>query len=121
MSSKGQNWSILSQNVPKFELCKHNDELAILVGSRDQRTQFWKGAIQESSQQSLVEIGSVVSEKIFFKFHPPFFLICIIRQNRQKFKVHKKTCNTLARSSLAYIPCFSVKCFFQPIYTDYAN
>jgi hypothetical protein len=40
---------------------------AILVGSRDQRTQFWKGAIQESFQQSLVEIGSVVSEeKIFF-------------------------------------------------------
>jgi hypothetical protein len=23
----GQNCSILSQNVPKFELCKHNDEL----------------------------------------------------------------------------------------------
>jgi hypothetical protein len=40
---------------------------------------------------NLVEIGSVVSEeKIFFKFHPPFFLICIIGQNRQKFKVHKK-------------------------------
>jgi hypothetical protein len=37
------------------------------VGSRDHRTQFWKGAIQESFQQSLVEIGSVVSEeKIFF-------------------------------------------------------
>jgi hypothetical protein len=49
---------------------------AILVGSRDHRTQFWKRAIQESFQQSLVEIGSVVSEeKIFFKFHPPFFLI----------------------------------------------
>jgi hypothetical protein len=48
---------------------------AILVGSRDQRTQFWKGAIQESFQQNLVDIGSVVSEeKIFFKFHPPFFL-----------------------------------------------
>jgi hypothetical protein len=29
----------------------------------------------------------------FFKFHPPFFLICIIGQNRQKFKVHKKSCN----------------------------
>jgi hypothetical protein len=28
---------------------------AILVGSRDHRTQFWKGAIQESFQQSLVE------------------------------------------------------------------
>jgi hypothetical protein len=27
----------------------------------------------------------------------------------------------LARSSLAYIPGFSVKFFFQPIYTDYAN
>ena len=40
---------------------------AILVGSRDHRIQFWKGAIQESFQQSLVEIGSVVSEeKIFF-------------------------------------------------------
>jgi hypothetical protein len=66
---------------------------AILVGSRDQRTQFWKGAIQESFQQNLVDIGSVVSEEIFF----------------------------IARSSLAYIPGFSVKFFFQPIYTDYAN
>jgi hypothetical protein len=27
ISSKGQNCSILSQNVPKFELYKHNDEL----------------------------------------------------------------------------------------------
>ena len=27
-----------------------------------------------SFQQSMVEIGSVVTEKIFFKFHPPFFL-----------------------------------------------
>ena len=49
--------------------------MAILVGSRDHRTQIWKGAIQESFQQSLVEIGSVVSEgKILLKFHPPFFL-----------------------------------------------
>jgi hypothetical protein len=39
---------------------------AILIGNRDHRTQFWKGIIQESFQQSLVEIGSVVSEKIFF-------------------------------------------------------
>jgi hypothetical protein len=90
ISSNGQNCSILSQNVPKFGLCKHNDELwtikissplfsilslaAILVGSRDQQTQFWKGAIQESFQQSLADIGSVVSEeKIFFNFIPPFF------------------------------------------------
>ena len=27
ISSNGQNCFILSQNVPKFELCKHNDEL----------------------------------------------------------------------------------------------
>jgi UV DNA damage repair endonuclease len=53
--------------------------VAILVGVLKCQTQIWKRATQESFQQSLVEIGSVVSEeKIFFKFHPPFFLICII-------------------------------------------
>jgi hypothetical protein len=31
------------------------------------------------------------------------------------------TCSYIARSSLTYIPGFSVKFFFQPIYTDYAN
>jgi hypothetical protein len=36
---------------------------------------FWKGITQGSFQQNLVEIGSVVSEeKLFLKFHPPFFL-----------------------------------------------
>jgi UV DNA damage repair endonuclease len=40
---------------------------------------------QGSFQQSLVEIGSVVSEeKTFLKFHPPFFSNL---HNRQKFKV----------------------------------
>jgi hypothetical protein len=51
----------------------------------------------------LVEIGTVVSEeKIFFKFHPPFFLICIIGQNRQKLKVHKnhpKLCPVILTSN----------------------
>jgi hypothetical protein len=38
--------------------------------------QFWKGTTQKSLQQSLVEIGSVVSEeKILLKFHPPLFSI----------------------------------------------
>jgi hypothetical protein len=32
---------------------------AILVGSRDHRTQFWKGAIQGPFHQSLVQIGPV--------------------------------------------------------------
>jgi hypothetical protein len=35
----------------------------ILVGSRDHRTQFWKGAIQGSFHQSFVAIGPVVSEE----------------------------------------------------------
>jgi hypothetical protein len=37
------------------------------------------------------QIGSVVSEEKIFLNSPPFFLICIIGQNRQKFKVHKKS------------------------------
>jgi hypothetical protein len=70
-SSNGQNCSILSQKVTKFELYKHNDELfnslaAILVGSQDHRTQFWKGAIQGSFHKSLVAIGPVVSEEKIF-------------------------------------------------------
>ena len=49
--------------------------VAILVGVLKCRTQFWKRTTQGSFQQSLVEIGSIVSEeKIFFKFHSPFFL-----------------------------------------------
>jgi hypothetical protein len=47
---------------------------AILVGILKYWTELWKRTTQESFQQSLVEIGSVVSEeKIFFKFHPPYF------------------------------------------------
>jgi hypothetical protein len=47
----------------------------ILVGGLKCRTQFWKGITQGSFQQSVVEIGLVVSEeKIFKKFHSPCFL-----------------------------------------------
>jgi hypothetical protein len=43
------------------------------------RTQFWKGTTQGSFQQSLVEIGSVVSEeKILLKFHPPFSIFSLV-------------------------------------------
>jgi hypothetical protein len=51
--------------------------LAVRPFDQDGPLSRWKGTTQGSSQQSLVEIGSVVSdleEKIFFKFHPPFFL-----------------------------------------------
>jgi hypothetical protein len=49
--------------------------VAILVEVLKCWTQLWKRTTQESFQQSLVEIGSVVSEeKIFFKISsPPFF------------------------------------------------
>jgi hypothetical protein len=39
---------------------------AILVGSPDHRIQFWKGTIQGSFHQSVVAIGSVVSEEKIF-------------------------------------------------------
>jgi hypothetical protein len=39
---------------------------AILVGSRDHRTQFWKRAIQGLFHQSLIAIGPVVSEEKIF-------------------------------------------------------
>jgi hypothetical protein len=48
---------------------------AILVGGMKCRTQFWKGATQGSFQQSLVEIGSVVSEEKIFLISFPLFSI----------------------------------------------
>jgi hypothetical protein len=49
---------------------------AILDGGLKCWTHFWNGTTQGSFQQSLVEIGSVVSEeKIFFKFHHSFYSI----------------------------------------------
>jgi hypothetical protein len=49
---------------------------------------FWNHLLNKNK----ILMKSVVSEeKILFKLHPPFFLICIIGQNRQKFKVHKKS------------------------------
>jgi hypothetical protein len=44
---------------------------AILVGSRDHRTQFWKGVIQGSFHQSLVAIGPEVSEENIFYMNFP--------------------------------------------------
>ena len=52
---------------------------AILDTGRRSRIQFWKGTTQESFQQSLVKIGSVVSEeKIFFNFIPPFSIFSLV-------------------------------------------
>jgi hypothetical protein len=78
ISSNGQNCSILSQKVPKLYQHTFRGEdfflissplfsifslAVILVGSRDHRTQIWKGAIQGSFHKSLVAIGPVVSEE----------------------------------------------------------
>jgi hypothetical protein len=49
--------------IPPFSLFSL---AAILVGSRDHRTQFWKGAIHGLFHQSLVGIGPVVSEEKIF-------------------------------------------------------
>jgi hypothetical protein len=46
--------------------------MAILVGSLDHRTQFWKGAIQGPFHQSLVQIGPVASEELI-----KMMLVCI--------------------------------------------
>ena len=50
---------------------------AILVGGLKWRTQLWKGTTQESFQQSLVEIASVVAEKIFLNFISPFSIFSL--------------------------------------------
>jgi hypothetical protein len=90
------NWLILDPNAVDIQVCDINRVV---------------GAPWSMYQQSLVDIGSVVSEeRIFFKFHPPFFLICIIGQNRQKFKVHKKYCHTLWNFSFSrYIPIMQIR------------
>jgi hypothetical protein len=65
ISSNGQNCSILSQKVPKFEPYKHNDELFNIYYGFFMNFELLPSLT--SFQQNLVEIGSVVSEeKIFF-------------------------------------------------------
>ena len=65
-SNLGTFWLIIEQFWP-FEEISILVMTAILDTGRRWRTQFWKGTTQGSFQQSLVEIGSVVSEeKIFF-------------------------------------------------------
>ena len=55
-----QQWTI-KISYPLFSIFSL---AAILVGSRDHRTQFWKGAFQGPFHQSLVQIGPVASEEL---------------------------------------------------------
>jgi hypothetical protein len=43
------------------------------------------------------------------------------RQAKNRKKSSNFNCSYMARSSLTYVPGFSAKFFFQPIYTDYVN
>ena len=54
-----QQWTIKISS-PLFSIFSL---VAVLVGSRDHQTQFWKGAIQGPFHQGLVAIGPVVSEE----------------------------------------------------------
>jgi hypothetical protein len=75
---------------------------------------FERGPPKDHFSKVWFEIGSVVSEeKNFFKFHPPFFLICIIGQNRQSISI--------MMSFLTYITGFFMNFELLPILTDYAN
>ena len=60
-----QQWTIKISS-PLFSIFSL---VAILVGSRDHRTQFWKGAIQGPFHHSLVAIGPVVSEEKIFMWN----------------------------------------------------
>jgi hypothetical protein len=106
------------KNFTVDQLCSN----AILVGSRDHRTQYWKGAIQGPFHQSLVAIGPVVSEEKIKMWNVDGRTTDDAKNRKRGDEiliVH--CCSYMAMSSLTYIPGFSVKFFFQPIYTDYAN
>jgi hypothetical protein len=69
-----------------------------LVGGLKCRTQFWKGTTQRLFQQSVVEIGSVVSEEnIFLKLHSLFFSIfslaaILVESRDHRTQLWKRSC-----------------------------
>jgi hypothetical protein len=65
--------SVSAVLYPRWPLLLKTKISAILDTGRCWRAQFWKGITWGSFRQSLVEIGSTVSDKIFIKFHPNFF------------------------------------------------
>jgi hypothetical protein len=78
------------------------------------------------SNSSHLEWRAGLLDRIWKETHPGtiparlgliWFHCCFtISQNELKFN-----CSYIPMSSLKYIMGFSVKCFFEPIYTDYAN
>jgi ABC-type sugar transport system permease subunit len=76
-SNLGTFWLKIEQFWPFEEISIFSNG-----GHLGYRTVLTDTILKGSFQQSLVEIGSIVSEKIFFLISSPFFLICIIGQNR---------------------------------------
>jgi hypothetical protein len=62
---------------------------AILVGSRDHRTQFWKGTTQESFQQSLVALHSRWPLLLKIEISSNGQNCSILSQNVPKFELYK--------------------------------
>ena len=92
-SNLGTFWLKIEQFWPFEEISIFNSWWPSLQDGTDGHN--IENTTQGAFQQSF-EIGSVVSEEI----SSPLFLICIIGQNRQKFKVHKKSRYMLKSSSL---------------------
>ena len=67
-----------------------------------------------SFQQSLVEIGSVVSEeKIFVKFHPPFFLFLAWRPSWLEVGITAHEFGSFHKSLIAIGPVVSEEKIFM--------
>jgi hypothetical protein len=84
-SFRGEDFFLISS--PLFSIFSL---AAILVGSRDHRTQFWKGAIQRSFHKSLVAIGPVVSEEKIFTLPKLCPVIPTSNQDGRQAKNRKK-------------------------------
>jgi hypothetical protein len=86
---KSSPLKLLSQSQPNF--AEMILGWSILVGVLKCRTHFWKRTTQESFQQSLVEIGLVVSEEKIFLISSPLF--SCVRQRRPVSKMAAITKN----------------------------
>jgi hypothetical protein len=94
---------ILSQKVPKFELYKHNGELFnIYYGIFyeiwtfvffDRLCKLEKRGDEIKKKSSPLKLLWQSQPNFAEMILAPFFLICIIGQNRQKLNIHKKSCN----------------------------
>ena len=119
ISSNGHNCSMLSLKVPKFELYKHNDELFnIYYGIFYELWTFTDFDRLCKLEKTWEEIKKSL---LLWNYRAN------LNQTLLKWSLGgplSKLCPSAPsciQDSLTYIPGFSVKFFFQPIYTDYAN